>query len=184
VWTRESTARPGRVVSTPSYSGDPGFKSQPRDRLTWDFCWFPQSLQENCCIPSWDRLAGRADPLGGSLGWSKYCSWKLLDDLLQINVTSVEPWSREWWSALARAVPTSNKSQVRSGVETDKARDQRVNTGGRASWFYTSLVTPTFKKFPNKVTKYSPSRYSATVYRNLGLFTMCHLTGWPRGMIW
>jgi hypothetical protein len=48
-------------------------------------------------------------------------------------------------------VPTSKKSQVRSGVETDKTQDQIVNTGGRAPWFYTSLVTPTFKKCNRQV---------------------------------
>jgi hypothetical protein len=48
-----------------------------------------------------------------------------------------------------------------------QTRDQRVNTGGSAPWFYTSLVTPTFKKFPNKVTKY-------WLYKPCPISVLCH----------
>jgi hypothetical protein len=44
-----ASERLGRAVNTPaSYSGDPGFKYRPDDRLSWiRGCDFSQSLQEN-----------------------------------------------------------------------------------------------------------------------------------------
>jgi hypothetical protein len=50
------TERRGRVVNTPaSYSGGTGFKSRPRDRLSWvRFCGFSQSLQARSGI--WPRI--------------------------------------------------------------------------------------------------------------------------------
>jgi hypothetical protein len=50
----KTTKRRGWVANTPaSYSRGSGFKSWPRDRLSWlDFRSFPQTLQENTSIVS------------------------------------------------------------------------------------------------------------------------------------
>jgi hypothetical protein len=45
------TERRGRVVNICAlYSGGPGFRSRPGDRLPLGFCGFPQSLQANVRI--------------------------------------------------------------------------------------------------------------------------------------
>jgi hypothetical protein len=92
------------------------------------------------CIPSWNGLAGQADPLGGSSVWPIYCSWKLTWLFITNSyVTSC------WWTHKTRYVDLPKqgqcrlliKSQVLSIVEMAKTQDHRViRVVGRLGFIY------------------------------------------------